>query len=65
MVASDIESSLSLSEPVFVSEKLPEQRRQPAQRSRIGIGKTHHSSMVELLAGKIRSQRKSSPAESS
>ena len=64
-VASDIESSSSLSEPVFVSEKLPEQRRRPAQRPRIDINKTHHSGVAELLAGKLRSERKTSKAESS
>ena len=36
-VASDIESSSSLSYPVFVSERLPEQRRRPVQRPRIDI----------------------------
>ena len=64
-VASDVESSSSLSEPVFVSERLPEQRRQPAQRPRIDISKTHHSGVAELLAGKLRSKRKTSNAESS
>ena len=34
-VASGVESSASLSEPVFVSERLSEQRRRPAQRPRI------------------------------
>ena len=51
-VASDVESSSSLSEPVFVSERLPKQRRCPAQRPRIDISKTHHSCVAELLAGK-------------
>ena len=64
-VASDVESSSSLSEPVFVSERLPEQRRCPAQRPRIDISKTHHSGVAELLAGKLRSKRKTSNAESS
>ena len=64
-VASDVESSSSLSETVFVSEKLPEQRRRPAQRPRIDISKTHHIGVAELLAGKLRSKRKSSNAESS
>ena len=64
-VASDVESSASLSEPVFVSETLPEQRRRPAQRPRIDISKTHHSGVAELLAGKLRSKRKTSNAESS
>ena len=64
-VASDVESSSSLSEPVFVSERLPEQRRGPAQRPRIDINKTHHSGVAELLAGKLRSKRKTSNAESS
>ena len=64
-VASDVESSSSLSEPVFVSERLPEQRRRPAQRPRIVISKTHHSGVAELLAGKLRSKRKTSNAESS
>ena len=64
-VASGVESSSSLSEPVFVSEKLPEQRRCPAQRPRIDISKTHQSGVVELLAGKLRSKRKTSNAESS
>ena len=64
-VASDVESSSSLSEPVFVSEKLPEQRCCPAQRPRIDINKTHHTGVAELLAGKLRSKRKTSNAESS
>ena len=49
-IASDVESSASLSEPVFVSERLPEQRRRPAQRPRIDISKTHHREMADLLA---------------
>ena len=64
-VASDVESSSSLSEAVFVPEKLPEQRGRPSQRSRIDIGKKHHSGVAELLAGKMRSKRKTSDAESS
>ena len=64
-VASDVECSSSLSEPVFVSERLPEQRRCPTQRPRIDINKTHHSGVAELLAGKLRSERKTSNAESS
>ena len=62
-VASDVEFSSPLSEPVFLSEKLPEQRRRPAQRPRIDIGKTHFSGMAELLAGKLRSKRKPSDAD--
>ena len=64
-IASDVESSASLSEPVFVSERLPEQRRRPAQRPRIDISKTHHSGVAELLAGKLRSKRKISNTGSS
>ena len=64
-VASDVESSASLSEPVFVSERLPEQRRRPAQRPRIDISKTHHRGVADLLAGKLRSKRKTSNTESS
>ena len=64
-VASDVVSSSSLSEPVFVSERLPEQRCRPAQRPRIDIGKTHHSGVTELLAGKLRSKRKTSDVDSS
>ena len=64
-VASDVESSSSLSEPVFVSERLPEQRCRPAQRPRFDIGKTYHSGVAELLAGILRSKRKTSDAESS
>ena len=63
-VVSDVESSTSLSEPVFVSERLPEQRRRPAQRPRIDFSKTHLSGVAELLAGKLRSKRKTSNAES-
>ena len=59
-VASDVESSAPLSEPVFVSERLSEQRRRPAQRPRIDISKTHHSGVAELLAEKLRSKRKTS-----
>ena len=64
-VASDVESSASLSEPVFVSERLPEQRRRAAQRPRIDISKTHHRGVADLLAGKLRSKRKTSNTESS
>ena len=64
-IASDVESSASVSEPVFVSERLPEQRRRPAQRPRIDISKTHHRGMADLLAGKLRSKRKTSNTESS
>ena len=64
-VASDVESSASLSEPVFVSERLPEQRRRPAHRPRIDISKTHHRGVAELFAGKLRSKRKTSNTESS
>ena len=64
-VASDVESSASLSEPVFVSERLPEQRRRPAQRPRIDISKTHHRGVADSLAGKLRSKRKTSNTESS
>ena len=65
LFASDVESSSSLSEPVFVSERLPEQRRRPAQRPPIVIRKTHHSGVAELLDGNLRSKRKTSNAESS
>ena len=64
-VASDVESSASLSEPVFDSEKLPGQRRRPAQRPRIDISKTNHRGVADLLAGKLRSKRKTSNTESS
>ena len=64
-VASDVESSSSLSEPAFVSEKLPGQRPRPAQRPRIDIRKTHHSGVAYLLAGKLRSKHKTSDAGSS
>ena len=64
-VASDVESSSSLSEPVFVSEKLSEQRCRPAQRPHFDIRKTHHSGVAELLAGKLRSKRKTSDVDSS
>ena len=62
-VASDVESSVSLSEPVFVSERLAERRRRPAQRPRIDIGKTHHRGVADLLSGKLRSKRKTSNTE--
>ena len=45
-VARDVESSSSLSEPVFVSEKPLEQRRRPAQHPRIDIGKKHHNGVA-------------------
>ena len=64
-IVSDVESSVSVSEPVYVSERLPEQRRHPAQRPRSDISKTHHSGVAELLAGKLRSKRKTSNTESS
>ena len=55
-VAGDVEPSSSLSEPAFVSEKLPEQHRRPAERPFIDIGRTHHSGVADLLAGKLRSK---------
>ena len=64
-VASDVESSASLSEPVFASERLSEERRRPAQRPRIDISKTHHNGVAELLAVKLRSKRKTSNTASS
>ena len=64
-VASDVESSASMSEPVFVSERLPEQRRRPAQRPRIDISRTHHRGVADLLAAKLRSKRKTPNTESS
>ena len=64
-ISSDVESSASVSEPVFVLERLPEQRRRPAQRPRIDISKMHHRGMADLLAGKLRSKRKTSNTESS
>ena len=64
-VATDVESSASMNEPVFVSERLPEQRRRPAQRPRFDISKTHHRGVTDLLAGKLRSKRKTSNTESS
>ena len=64
-MASNVDSPSPLSEPVFVSKKLPEQRRRPAQRPCIDIGKTHFSGMAELLTGKLRWKCKPSDAESS
>ena len=64
-VASDVESSASLSEPVFVSERLPEQRRRPAQRPRIDISKTRHHGVAAVLAGRVGTKRKTSNTESS
>ena len=64
-VLSDVEFSSTVSEPAFVSEKLPEQRRRPLQRARIDIGKTHHSRVADLLAGKWRWKSKTFDAESS
>ena len=64
-IASDVESSSSLIGPAFVFEKLPEQRRRPAQRQRIDLEKTYDCSVANFLAGKLRSIRKTSHAESS
>ena len=64
-VASDVGSSSSSSELVFVSEKLPEQRRCLAQRPVIDIGKMHHSGVADLLAGELQPKRKTSDVESS
>ena len=54
-----------MSDPVFVSEKLPEKRRRLTQRPCIDIGKRHHSRVADLLTGKLRSKRKTSDAASS
>ena len=63
-VASDMETS-SLSELVFVPDKLPEHCRGPAQCPRIDILKTHNSNVANLLTDKLRSKRRTSDAESS
>ena len=64
-VANDMESSSSLGEPVFISVKLPDQRRRPAEGPRVDIWKTHFSAKAELVTGKLRSKRKTCDAESS
>ena len=57
-IASDMESTSSLSELAFVADKLLEQRLCPAERPRIDIGKTQHSTAAKLLADRLRSNRK-------
>ena len=64
-VASNVGSSSSSSELVFVSEKLPEQRRRPAQCPVIDIGKMHHSGVAGLLASELQPKPKTSDVESS
>ena len=64
-IASDVESSSSISEPVFVPEKLPEQRLCPAQRPRVDVEKTQHAASAASLVNQLRSNRKPSGAESS
>ena len=60
-----VESSSSVSEPVFVTEKLPEQRRRPAQRPRIDLEKTLHAAPSAVDVGRLRSNRKPPGPEAS
>ena len=55
-----MESSLSLSEPSIVSEKLPEQQRGPEHRLHNDIGNTHHGVVANLMAGRLPSKHKTS-----
>ena len=65
-IASDVESSSSLSEPVFVCRKgYPSNVVVLQSVPRIDISKTHHSGVAKLLAWELRSKRKTSNAESS
>ena len=64
-IAIDVQSSSSLSELAFVPDKLPEQRRCPAQRPRLDIGKTQHGSAANFLADRLPSNPKIFVAESS
>ena len=63
--ASDVESSSSVSDPAFVSEKLPKRRFRPAQRPRNDVEKTQNAASAALLVDRLRSNPKLSGAESS
>ena len=64
-IASDVDSSSSVSAPGSISKKLPEQRRRTAQRPRIDLAKTQHGVSATLVADRLRSVRKPSDADSS
>ena len=62
-IASDMESTSTLSELTFLADKLLAQRLCPAERPCIDIGKTQHSTAANLLADRLRSNRKTPGAE--
>ena len=62
-IASDVESSCSHSELVFVSEKLPKQRCRPAERTRIDVERTQNTASTALLVDRLRSNRKQCGAQ--
>ena len=62
--ASGIESPSSVSEPVFVQEKLLEKRSRTAQGFCIDIEKTQYAASVTLLVDQLHSNRKPSGAQS-
>ena len=59
-IASDVDSSSSVSGPVSISENLVEQRRRPAQRIRIDFAKTQPVVSATMLADRLRSVQKPS-----
>ena len=54
MIASDLESSSSKIEPIFIPKKLPEERRRPAEHSRIDILKAQHEASVFFVVDKLK-----------
>ena len=64
-LASDVDSSSSVSAPAFIPEKLPEQRHPPTQRPRTDLAKTQLGVSPTLVADRFRSVPKHSDADSS
>ena len=64
-IVGDVECSFSISELPFEPEKLPDQCHHLAQWPHKDIEKTRHDSVANFFAEKLRSNRKTSDAESS
>ena len=64
-IASDVDSSSSVSALVLFTEKLLEQRRRPTQRTCIDLAKTQYGVSATLVDDRLRSTQKPSNADSS
>ena len=56
-LASNVETGVEISVSLGISDKMAPQRRQPAQKPRIDLGKTSKAAAAKALSAKLRSSR--------